>query len=225
QILGGERVEKVALGVSLNSEFLEKAADWGSNFCIFHHGFDPRTHKSRFPSFSQKRLKIIFVNNMTIAGFHFALDAHPAIGNNAIIIKKLGAKLDKPFFDDWGYTASFSKKRDVHDLAHKCKDLFDHEIFAVANGPKKVKKIAVVSGAGRPTAAHIAEMESRGVELYISGETSESIPHKMKEAKINYFLCGHYATEVFGIKALGERIESEFKEKIKVKFIDVENPI
>ncbi|MGD8744584.1 MAG: Nif3-like dinuclear metal center hexameric protein, partial [Candidatus Woesebacteria bacterium] len=79
QILGGERVEKVALGVSLNSEFLEKVADWGSNFCIFHHGFDPRTHKSRFPSFSQKRLKIIFVNNMTIAGFHFALDAHPAI--------------------------------------------------------------------------------------------------------------------------------------------------
>ena len=63
----------------------------------------------------------------------------------------------------------------------------EHDVFAVYTGPKSIKTIGVVSGAGKPYAAEQAEMEEKGVELYISGETSESIPNKMKEAGINYF--------------------------------------
>lgn len=225
QVLGSEEVEKVTLGVSLNEEFLRKAVDSGSNFSIFHHGLDTRTFKSRYPTYSQKRLKVIFQNEMTVMGFHYALDAHPEIGNNALIIEKLGAKKKEPLFEEWGYTAELSKKKDVHDIAHDCNELFDHEIFAVASGPHMVKKIGVVSGAAKPSGYHVAEMENLGVELFITGETSESVPHKMKEAGINYFACGHYATEVFGVKALGEKIEDKFGKKVEVEFIDVENPV
>ncbi|MFH2061392.1 MAG: Nif3-like dinuclear metal center hexameric protein, partial [Candidatus Beckwithbacteria bacterium] len=83
----------------------------------------------------------------------------------------------------------------------------------------------VVSGGGKPYAEHLAEMEEKGVELFISGESSESIPHKMKESKINYFAGGHYATEVFGVQELGKRIKEHFKEKLKVEFIDIPNEI
>jgi putative NIF3 family GTP cyclohydrolase 1 type 2 len=68
-------------------------------------------------------------------------------------------------------------------------------------------------------------MEAKGVEAYISGETSESTVHKMKESGISYFVCGHYATEKFGVQALGDIIKTNFKDKLEVKFIDVENPI
>lgn len=225
QVLGGEKVGKVALGTSLNEEFLKEATKWGSNFCIFHHGFDVRTYKSKYPQYSQKRLKLIFKNDITIMGFHYALDTHSRIGNNATIIRKLGAKLGEPLYDEWGYTATFEKAIDIHELAHKCQELFDHEIFVVGGGKAKVKKIGVVSGGAKPYAREVAEMEEKGVELFISGEASESSPHKMVESGINYFVCGHYATEVFGVKELGNMIKKKFKSKIVVEFIDVKNPI
>ena len=90
QILGKENVTKVAVGVSLNEKFLEKAISWGAEFCIFHHGLDTRTYQSLLPTYLQKRLSIIFQKNLTICGFHYALDVHETLGNNALIIKKLG---------------------------------------------------------------------------------------------------------------------------------------
>src|SRR3989344_1360151 len=225
QFLGENDVGKIAIGVSLNEEFLQKAIKWGSNFCIFHHGHDTETYKSRFPLYSQKRLKLIFQSNLTIVGLHYALDAHYEIGNNATIIKKLGAKIGELLDDEWGYTATFDQAQEIHELAHKCQELFGHEIFVVEGAKDKIKKIGVVSGGAKPYAETLAELEAKGVELFISGETSESSPHKMKESGIAYFVCGHYATEKFGVQELGKKIESKFKPKVEVEFIDIENPI
>src|SRR3989344_5714363 len=225
QFLGADVVEKITLGVSLNEEFLQETIKLGSNFCIFHHGLDSETYKSIFPIYSQKRLSLIFKNDITVTAYHYALDAQPEFGNNVTIIKKLGANVEEPLDDEWGYTATFDKPQDIHELGHKCRDLFDHEIFVVEGNKDKVKKIGVVSGGAKPYAETLAELEAKGVELFISGETSESSPHKMKESGIAYFVCGHYATEKFGVQELGKRIESKFKEKVEVKFIEVENPI
>ena len=225
QILGGEDVDRVTLGVSLNEDFLNEAVNVGSNFCIFHHGFDVRTYKSRIPTYAQKRLKLIVQKNLTIMGFHFALDVHPEIGNNAVIIRELGAQRRDQFFEEVGYTAEFATAQDVQSLSRRCSELFEHDIFAVFSGPQQVKTIAVVSGAGKPYPEHIAEMEEKGVELFISGETTESVPNKMKESGINYFACGHYATEVFGVQELGKRIKSHFKDSLEVEFLDIPNPI
>ena len=225
QILGGESVKKITLGVSLNEEFLKLAAKAGSNFCVFHHGLDVRTYKSRFPLYYQKRIKLVVKNDITIMAFHYALDAHPEVGNNAMIIKKLGAKLGKPFIEEWGYTATFAKPRDIHELAHTCEKLFNHDVFVVEGRSQKVKTIGVVSGGAKPYPDELAEMEAKGVELFISGEASESSPHKMQESGISYFVCGHYATEKFGVQELGKKIKSNFKSKIDVEFIDIENPI
>lgn len=225
QFLGKETVSKVVLGTSINEDFLKEAVKAKAEMCIFHHGFDPRTFKSRYPLSSQKRLRIIFKNNLTVIGFHYALDAHPVIGNNAVIIQRLGAKLKEPLYEDWGYTGIFNSPQDVKKLADKCVQLFEHDIFAVLTGPKKIKTIGVVSGAGKPYAQHLAEMEEKGVELLITGEPSESIPNKMKESGINYFAGGHYATEVFGVQELGKKIKEHFKEKLEVEFIDIVNPI
>jgi dinuclear metal center YbgI/SA1388 family protein len=225
QFLGGENVEKVTLGVSINEEFLLNAVKAGSNFCIFHHGLDTETYKARYPLYSQKRLKLIFKNDLTIVGFHYALDAHAEIGNNITIIKKLGAEVGELLYEEWGYTATFEKSQDVHELAHKCQEIFDHEIFVVEGSKEKIKKIGVVSGGAKPYAENIAELEEKRVELFISGETSESSPYKMKESGIAYFVCGHCATEIFGVQELGKKIESKFKGKLSVEFIDIKNPI
>lgn len=225
QFLGSEQVKKVALGASLNEDFLKEAVKAGAEFCIFHHGFDVRTWKSRYPLFSQKRLRVIYENRLTVMGLHYALDAHPKIGNNAVIIRELGAKIKEPLFEDYGYTAELASPQEVKKLSEKCAKLFSHDIFAVLSGPKKVKTIGVVSGAAKPEALDLAEMEEKGVELFITGESAESLPHKMKESGINYFAGGHYATEVFGVQELGKKIKENYKNSLEVELIDIPNPI
>ena len=225
QFLGGEEVKKVALGVSANEEFLLAAVKVGADFCIFHHGLDTRIWKSRYPLFSQKRLKVIVENKLTIMGLHYVLDSHPKIGNSAMIIKLLGAKIKETLFDEWGYTAKFDQPQNVEELKIKCEKLFNHEVFSVLSGPEKVTMIGVASGRGTPDMAILAEMETKGVQLYISGETSEWVVHQMKESEINYFCGGHYATEVFGIKELAKKIKEKFNNNLEVEFIDIPNEI
>jgi len=225
QFYGNENVEKLTLGVSLNKDFLKEAVRIGSNFCIFHHGFDPKTYKSRYSLASQKRLNIIIKNNLTIAGYHYALDAHPTIGNNVTIAKLLDAKIKESLMEEWGYTAEFSTPQDVKKLAEKCSRIFEHDTLAIYTGPEKVKTIGIISGGGKPYDQHLAEMTDKGVELFISGESSESVPHKMKEMEINYFACGHYATEVFGVQELGKKLKTKFKNKLEIEFIDIHNPL
>lgn len=225
QFLGGEQVSQVTLGVSLNEDFLKEAIATKSNFCIFHHGFDVRTFQSRYPLFSQKRLNLIIRNNFTIAAFHYCLDAHHQIGNNAVIARKLGATIGEPLFEDWGFVAHFDQPQDVQALSKKCAALFEHDVFAVYSGPQQISTIGIVSGAGKPSAENLIEMEAKGIQLFITGEPSESIPHKMKESGINYFACGHYATEVFGVQELGRVIKAKFKDALTVEFLDIPNPI
>lgn len=226
QILGKENVNKLALGVSCNEEFLKEAVKRGADFCVFHHGFDPRVFKSRLPLSAQKQLKLIFKNDLTIAGFHFALDSHPIIGNNATIIRKLGAKIVSSFWEEgWGYVAKFPNPVDVRELRKKCQKLFNHDVFAVFADSKKVKVISVVSGAAKPGVQQLAEMEAKGVELFIAGEPSESVPHKLVESGISYFTGGHYNTEVFGVQELGKKIKTKFGKNLQVEFIDIPNSI
>lgn len=225
QIIGKQDVKRTAFGVSLNEEFLQKAIKWGANFCVFHHGFDVRTCKSRFSESAQKRLRLIFQNDLTIAAYHYGLDAHPDIGNNALLLEELGADLDEPFFEEWGFTGIFPEPQSIEELEKECKKLFEHNVFAVVSGKKKISKVGVCSGGAKPREENVAEMVDEGIELFISGETSESSPHKMKENGISYFLCGHYATETLGIKKLMEYVKEEFEDQLEVKFIDVKNPI
>lgn len=225
QILGSENVNKVAIGVSLNEEFLLEAIKRGAGFCIFHHGIYAPTYKLQYSKSEQKRLRLIFQNDLSIVGLHYVLDAHPKLGNNAQIIKELGAKIVKPFAEEWGFIGEFDKTQDLHELGHKCQELYDHEVFVVQANNKRIKRIGVCSGAHKPVSFDFFEMKKENVDLLITGETSEHLPHQMQEEGINYFVCGHYATETLGVQELGKLIEKRFGNKISVKFIDIQNPI
>src|SRR3990167_9637544 len=120
QFLGSDEVKKLAIGVSLNEDFLKEAVKAGAQYCLTHHGFDTRVYKSRFPTFAQKRLRLIVKNNLTIAGLHYVLDAHPSLGTNAVIIKSLGATIKQPLFLDFGYTAEFKTPQVVDKLQKQC---------------------------------------------------------------------------------------------------------
>ena len=222
---GKEEIKRIALGVSANIEFFQKAADFQAEVAIVHHALGEGSPFFLYLPTLQKRLEILSKNNLSLFGYHYILDSHPQIGNNAQIIKKLGAKrLDINLHDGWGWVGEFKKPQPINKLQEKCCRIFNHEVFAVKAGKALVKRIGVVSGGGVPHAKENLELLEKEVDLYITGEISESKLHEFKELGIAYFACGHYATETFGIKALGEIIKKKFP-NLEVKFIDVPNQL
>lgn len=230
QIHGSEKVTKIALGVSANLDFYTEAVASGAEFCLTHHGLhlSPKyMYNSRLDRSQQAVLKYVFVNDLTVAGYHYSLDAHPEIGNNATIIRELGAKrLNVPYLTPgWGWVAEFAKPIDVKTLAEQCAELFNHDVFAVYGGKEKVTRIGVCSGGGKPIGEMLHQIFDQEVELHITGEIAESGASIAKDGGFNYFACGHYATEVFGVQELGKKIKEHYKDKLEVEFIDIPNPL
>ena len=227
QVHGSEEVTKVVLGVSTSLDFFEEAVGAGAEFCITHHGLhlsDKYIYNSLLNLSQQKVLKYVFANNLTVAGYHYSLDAHKEIGNNATIINLLGAhRTDEPYFEEWGWVAEFAKATDVEDLAAKLSDILEHDVFAVYGGPAKIRRIGVCSGGAKPVGADIHEIQNKGIELHIAGEIAEGGPAIARECGFNYFAAGHYATEVFGVQELGKKLKEHYKDKLEVEFIDIPN--
>lgn len=229
QVQGKEEVAKVALGVSVNVNFLNEAIDAGAQFCIFHHGLDLTTHNivsSRMHPGLQKRLKLVFDHDLTVAGYHASLDIQPEFGNSATIIDLLGAKrLDIPYFDGWGWVGEFEKPIAVEKIAEQLSEIMSHDIFAVYGGKDKVKRIGVSTGASKPYSKEIWEILDLEIDAHISGEIIEPGPAQAMDIEYNYFSCGHYATEVFGVQELGKKLKSKYKDKLEFEFIDIPNPL
>ncbi len=225
QIKGARKITGIALGVSENLEFFKKANEKNCNFLIVHHGM--RFHKMGLyiNKIYKERLKYLFDKQMTLAGFHFILDHHKKIGNNAQIITKLGGKIKENFFDEWGWIGEFEKRKSIKKVKQELKALFKREPLAeYLYGRKEIKKIAVVSGGAalRTYQDELTQILENDVDLYITGEAKESTAATCKEAGINYLAYGHYDTEVFGVKALQKVLQKKYP-KLPIEFIDIPN--
>lgn len=223
QIHGADQVNKVALGVSASPECIRLAIDRDAQYLIVHHGLHSEyIVRGRFDLY-QNRLKLIFKHNLSLAGYHYTLDAHPTLGNNAVILDRLGAKrLDETYFETWGWIGEFSKPINLTSLIKTAEKLFGHPVYAHAQGTDLIKRLGVCSGGAVPRPAQwFSALIDANVDLHLTGETKESVDAYLSEINKNYLACGHYATETFGVKALGEVIQDHFGTRLKVEFIDV----
>ena len=153
------------------------------------------------------------------------MDAHPVIGNNALLIEKFttffGIITYKrvPFGKDNGvfysYAATFSKKVPVTELKSFCKHIGIVYDFRNYGNKKYIQSIAVMSGSANDV---LLELFKKKYDLYITGELKHSSFCRCKEMKQSVLLGGHYETEVFGVCALAQHLEEKFK--VKTVFLD-----
>jgi putative NIF3 family GTP cyclohydrolase 1 type 2 len=78
----------------------------------------------------------------------------------------------------------------------------------------------LVSGAA-PGDFHLAVAE--GLDAFLTGEVREFVQETAREEKVTYVAAGHYNTETFGVRSLGERLEREFG--LEWTFVDVPNRV
>ena len=64
---------------------------------------------------------------------------------------------------------------------------------------------------------------SAGLDAFLTGEPSEWVMTESREARTHFISAGHYATETFGIRRVGELVAERFG--VEHEFVDVPNPV
>jgi dinuclear metal center YbgI/SA1388 family protein len=220
QVEGTEKIERIVTGVSLSKKLIETAIDKKAQMIMVHHGIfkDLIGVPPAIKGYIKNRLKLILENNINLLGYHLPLDAHPEIGNNISLCRILGLKSNKPL--DVGYIGELSGLKDFKKLVVEVNKKLKVGSYALAHGPKMIKRVAIISGGSSPDFEIAKEA---GADVFICGDMREQIPSASSEVGINIINAGHYNTEKLGIQNLGKLVEEKFG--VKVEFVDVPNEI
>ncbi len=225
QVPGGTEVGKVATGVSANLETIQRGIDWGAELVLTHHGLLWGDELSGLSVPMAARLRALLCSDASLAAYHLPLDAHPEIGNNALLRDALDLDADeRPF--GWakgsavGLIGRASEPIGIDELGRRLSDAVGGEPLVFDAGPDRISTVGIVTGAGG-FALH--EAGPLGLDALVTGEPSEPVMGEAREYGIHFLAGGHYATETFGIRRLGELVAERFS--IEHEFIDVPNPI
>jgi dinuclear metal center YbgI/SA1388 family protein len=219
QVVGSAEVAKIACGVSASRELFERAGQAGAQLVLVHHGLiwdrDPRV----VDRVMRGRLQALFAADLTLAAYHLALDAHPEVGNNALLAAELGVSTDQRF-TSWGYGGRLAAPTTMSALAEVVQAKLGRMPLVFSYGPETVERVAILTGGA---ARYVEQAAAEGYDCFVTGEADEPTKHAAKEAGVHFVAGGHYATETLGVRALAGKLAEEFG--LQWEFIDLPNPV
>ena len=203
-----------AVDASLATARLAVAAK--ADLLIVHHGL---FWSSSHPWTGKKHelLRLLVENNLAVYSSHLPLDAHPRLGNNALLCAALGLKRLRPFFASHGQTIGFQAHARISraDLAVRLARATGAKPRLIPGGDELCRRIGVVTGGAGGDLKLAAD---EGVDTFITGEGPHWTYALAEELGLNVFYGGHYATETFGVKALAAHLAQKFK--VPWRFLD-----
>src|SRR5262245_52848368 len=224
QAPGASHVTHVLTGVSATLELHEKAVELGAELVLVHHGLFWNFHPTGLTPLLAARLRPLFKHDINLAGYHLPLDAHPELGNNAILARELGCVDIAPF---GSYKGTFIGRRgrfaaplttsELHERVHA---VTGREPLMLGAGPERIGSIGIVSGSAADT---LNEAVAAGLDAFLTGEPREHITAEAAEHRVHFVAAGHHATETFGVRALGELLVDRFG--VEHTFLDQQNPV
>ena len=224
QVPGSGELSVVVTGVSAHRELFEHAATLGAQLVVAHHGLFWDFHPRAITTAMKERLRILFDNDIALAGYHLPLDAHPEVGNNALICAALGLERSEPFGEHRGRAVGFVGRSGdgipFEELRSRCVAAFGQEPFTWDEGLEVVRSVGIVSGAA---ASSFGEAIARGLDAFLTGEPAEHVMADARESGTHFIAAGHYATETFGVRRLGELVAERFG--VEHRFVEAPNPI
>jgi dinuclear metal center YbgI/SA1388 family protein len=224
QVPGAARVSKVATGVSANLAFIEGAVESGAQLAIAHHGLFWGAEPQALSEQMAERLRVLLTAQLSLAAYHLPLDAHREVGNNALLCGGLGFEQDGVFSEFKGRPIGVLGRSvdgiEAAELRRRVTELVGREPLTFDNGPDRVRSIGIVSGGA---AGQIRDAIALGLDAFLTGEPAEPAMADAQEGAIHFIAAGHYATETFGVRRLGETVAGRFG--VKHEFVDVPNPI
>jgi putative NIF3 family GTP cyclohydrolase 1 type 2 len=114
-----------------------------------------------------------------------------------------------PFFPYKGRSIGYSAlvDTDYFTLLTKIEKRFGGPVWNCHAGPDRVRNIGIVTGGA---GAELGLAKAAGIDTFITGEGPHHTFAIAEELGLNLVYAGHYATETSGVKALANRVASEF---------------
>src|SRR3954471_5136502 len=224
QVPGAREVTHVLTGVSATLELHERAVELGAQLVLVHHGLFWSFHPTGLTPLLAARLRPLFKHDINLAGYHLPLDAHPELGNNAILARELGCVEIEPFGAYKGMPiggrGKFAAPLTISELHARGPAVTGREPLLLGAGPKRIGSIGIVSGSAADT---LGEAVAAGLDAFLTGEPREHITAEAAEQGVHFVAAGHHATETFGVRALGELLADRFA--VVHVFFDQRNPV
>ncbi|VVB67607.1 NIF3 (NGG1p interacting factor 3) [Candidatus Norongarragalina meridionalis] len=217
QFKGAPEVSTVSFAVDACLSSFEKAR---GELLIVHHGmFWKKAMPIKMDAMWKKRFATLKKKRLSVYAAHLPLDAHPVLGNNAEMARRLGVKKLRPFAEydgiRCGLTGELPKAIPLAELARKVEKAVGGKARVFALGKKNVKRVGLITGGGG-----FGVLDAKCGDVLVTGEFGHSKYHFAKEKGINVIAAGHYKTEKLGLEAL----EKEMRRRFGVKTEFVESP-
>jgi dinuclear metal center YbgI/SA1388 family protein len=218
QVPGASEVARVVTGVSPTLALLERAVELEADLVLVHHHLV--TDTPGLTPVLAGRLRPLFKHDIALAAYHLPLDAHPEHGNNALLAEALGCAAHEAF-TDIGRAGTFAGDGiDAAELVARVEKVCGRPPLHQGAGRDRIRRIGIISGSA---AGWLGEAADAGFDAFLTGEPKEHIMGEATERGIHFLAAGHYATETFGVRRLGEILEREFG--VEHVFVDLPNPV
>lgn len=221
-----DQVTKVVTGVDFRDRLIDAAIEEGADCIIVHHpnGFWKGEDRILTGKFGE-RMRRLMKHGISLYGFHLPLDGHRGIGNNALIAKAMGLNVVQGFMQEGegtvGVIGEWDSPATQVEFLESANIAFPQGVQnKLFYGSDRIKRVAICSGSG---ASGMDEALALGCDAFVTGEIKEAVPILVEEAKFNLISAGHYRTEVFGVRALAQKIAENLQ--ISAKFVDLDNPV
>ncbi len=223
QVEGRSGIQRLMTGVTASQALLDEAVAWRADAVLVHHGYFWKGEDPRVRGMKARRLRTLLEAGINLFAYHLPLDAHPELGNNAQLARRLGLEVSGSFGTgtalDLGYLGQLPEPEPLHAFVRRVAEALGREPQVVDGGGHPVFRVAWCTGAAQ---GFIDAAADQGVDLYLSGEISEPTVHVARERGLHYLAAGHHATERYGVQALGAHLAQRFD--LMHRFVDVDSP-
>lgn len=224
QVDAGQHIKHIITGVTACEALIDEAITQNAQAILVHHGYFWKGEPAPLVGMKGKRIRKLMQHGISLFAYHLPLDAHPTLGNNAQLAKTLNLQPIEPAFfygkTAIGSIAKLVEPMNVTDLQQQISSSLHRKPLHISGGKTTLQSIGICTGAAQDM---LESAFHEGCDAFISGEISERTTHIARELGIDYFACGHHATEKGGIIALGNFLQKQLH--LRVNFVDIDNPV
>lgn len=214
QVEGSQEVTRITLAVDACLETIQATIAYEAHMLITHHGIFTTKSNPALVDWQKDRIQLLLDNNISLYVAHLPLDKHKELGNNALLLALLGAKITESFAQNISWIGEI-KPTSLDTIVKKLEKELATQCVVLPMGKEKIKRIAVCTGGGGYRT--FMQAVDAHVDLYISGDTVD-IARTAQDARMNVIFAGHYATEILGVQALGEYLAEKYA--LEALFLD-----
>lgn len=223
QVEGKGLVRRFAVAVDAREAVIESVRDW-ADLLVVHHGlFWGGLQPITGPYF--RRVKALIDSETALYSAHLPLDGHPEAGNAAVLARELGLENIEPFGEYEGFAigckgavgqVGAARRVPLTDLAARLSEVAGRDVTVLPGGPDTIATVAIATGGG---ASKLAEAASAQVDVLVTGEAQHHHAIDAAELGVTILLAGHYETETWGVRKIGDLLAERFG--LDGRFVDI----